>query len=191
MKIVGVGAGPGMITLEAIEAIRSAKLIYGSERAIALAADHIPLGCDVRVIRDYRSLRSLPDDAVVLSTGDPMLSGLGYLGGDVIPGISSMQVACARLGLSLLRVVPITFHGRKMDPEAVAFELEHGRGGFLLADDSTDLDELCRYLEDRGIHRDVVVLRDLGYPEERINVGTTRDPPEARGLFSVVIGELR
>lgn len=190
MKVVGVGAGPGMITLEAIEAIRSARLIYGSERAIALAEDHIPPGCDVRVIRDYRSLRSLPDDAVVLSTGDPMLSGLGYLGGHVIPGISSMQVACARLGLSLLRVVPITFHGRKMDPEAVAFELKHGRSVFLLADDSTDLEALCRYLEDMGLRRDVVVLRDLGYPEERITAGTTREPPEASGLFSVVIGDL-
>lgn len=179
-----------MITLEAIEAIRSAKLIYGSERAIALAGDHIPPGCDVRVIRDYRSLRSLPDDAVVLSTGDPMLSGLGYLGGRVIPGISSMQVACARLGLSLLKVVPITFHGRKMDPEAVAFELKRGRYVFLLADESTDLDALCRYLEDTGIHRDVFVLRDLGYPEERITAGTTADPPEAGGLFSVVIGEI-
>ena len=50
--------------------------------------------------------------AVVLSTGDPMLSGLGYLEGQVIPGISSMQVACARLKISQLRMVPVTLHGR-------------------------------------------------------------------------------
>ncbi len=190
MKIVGVGAGPGMITLEAIDAIRSAKLIYGSERAIKLASAHIPPECDVRVIEDYRSLRSLPDDAVVLSTGDPMLSGLGYLGGHVIPGISSMQVACARLGLSLLDVVPITFHGRKMNPDAVAFELKNEKCVFLLADGSTDLVGLCRYLESLGIKRDVAVLSDLGYPEERIDIGTTEAPPEASGMFSVVIGDL-
>jgi len=41
MKIIGVGAGPGMLTLEAARAIREARLIYGSQRAIDLARDEI------------------------------------------------------------------------------------------------------------------------------------------------------
>lgn len=41
MKIVGVGCGPGMLTEEAISAIESADLIYGSERALELASAHI------------------------------------------------------------------------------------------------------------------------------------------------------
>ena len=113
MIIVGVGIGPGMMTQEAGEAIGRARLIYGSKRSIDLAREYIGPECIVREIGDYKGLSSLPEGAVVLSTGDPMLSGLGYLPGRVIPGISSLQVACARLKISELNVVPITVHGRR------------------------------------------------------------------------------
>ena len=190
MKIIGVGAGPGMLTMEAARAIREAGLIYGSERAIDLARGEIDPGTDVRVIEDYKALRNLPQEAVVLSTGDPMLSGLGYLDGEVIPGISSLQVACARLKVSQLKVVPITVHGRPMDPEPIIAELYRGRTVFLLVDDSTDLPVLCQLLEGRGLARDVAVLTDLGYPEESIWKGTTATPPPSKGLASVMIGDL-
>ena len=81
MIIVGVGTGPKMLTQEAGEIINQARLIYGSERAIDLVRDHIFPGSLVIVIEDYGKLASLPEAAVVLSTGDPMLSGLGYLKG--------------------------------------------------------------------------------------------------------------
>jgi len=190
MKIVGVGAGPGMLTQEAARAIRMARLIYGSARAIDLVREEISPGCDVRVIENYRDLRELPAEAVVLSTGDPMLSGLGYLDGEVVPGISSMQVACARLKISQLKVVPITVHGRRMDPEPILEEVGRGRCVFLLVDDSTDLLGLCRLLEERGLSRDVAVLTDLGYPDEEIRKGTTARPPRSEGLASVMIGDL-
>jgi cobalt-precorrin-7 (C5)-methyltransferase len=99
MKIVGVGAGKNLLTSEAIDAIESASVIYGSKRAIELVSDHIKGVC--REIEDYSGISELPDDVVVLSTGDPMISGLGRFakpGDVVIPGISSLQVACARLG---------------------------------------------------------------------------------------------
>lgn len=189
MIIIGVGAGPGMLTQEAIEAIGEAKLIYGSKRAIDLVTEHIPSGCPVKVIENYRKLRELPMEAVVLSTGDPMLSGLGYLKGRVIPGISSLQVACARLKISLLKVVPVTVHGRDLDPEAVAFELSRRKCVFLITDGGTDLPGLCSILESRGIRRSVTVLTDLGYPEERIIEGSTAAAPAAQGLSCVVIGD--
>lgn len=187
MIIVGVGAGPGMLTQEAIKAINEAKLIYGSERSIDLVRDHIKPDCSVKVIEDYKRLRDLPCETVVLSTGDPMLGGLGYLKGRVIPGISSLQIACARLNISQLNVVPITVHGRSLDPESVAFELQRGRCVFLLIDESTDIEGLCSHLEDKGLSRDIAVLTDLGYPEERIALGKTSSPPKAPGLSCVMI----
>lgn len=190
MKIVGVGAGPGMLTGEAARAIREARLVYGSARAIDLVRDEISPRCEVREIENYRALQKLPPEAVVLSTGDPMLSGLGYLEGDVVPGISSMQVACARLKVSQLKVVPITVHGRRMDPEPILDEIARGRCVFLLVDDSTDLPGLCRLMEERGLSRDVAVLTDLGYPEEEIRKGPTTCPPHSKGLASVMIGDL-
>jgi len=44
MIIVGVGAGPLMLTEEARRAIARARLIYGSNRAIDLAREHIAPG---------------------------------------------------------------------------------------------------------------------------------------------------
>jgi cobalt-precorrin-7 (C5)-methyltransferase len=191
MIIVGVGAGPGMLTLEGVKAIETAGLIYGSKRAIDLVRVHIKPGCSVNIIEDYRKLRELPEDAVVLSTGDPMLSGLGYLPGRVIPGISSLQVACARLKVSLLKVVPITVHGRSLDPEPIALELRKGKCVFLLTDESTDLEGLCSYLETRKLSEDVAVMTDLGYPEEKIVLGSTGAPPKAPGLSCVMIGRFQ
>jgi cobalt-precorrin-7 (C5)-methyltransferase len=190
MIIVGVGAGPGMLTEEAINAIEEATIIYGSERAIELAGAHIAESCKVNRIEDYKKLRELTDHALVLSTGDPMLSGLGYLPGRIIPGISSLQLTCARLRLSQLRVVPITVHGRDLDPAAVAAEISRERCVFLLTDEKTDLAGLCSYLEDAGLCRDVAVLTDLGYPQEKIQRGTTGTPPRIPGLSCVIIGEL-
>lgn len=187
MIIVGVGAGPGMLTLEATKAINEAKLIYGSERSIDLAREHINPSCSVKIIEDYKKLRELPDEAVVLSTGDPMLSGLGYLNGKVIPGISSMQVACARLKVSQLKVVPISIHGRSMDPEAIASCLRNGRCVFLITDESVDIEGLCSYLENQGISRDIAILADLGYPKEKVILGKTSSPPKAAGLYCIMI----
>jgi cobalt-precorrin-7 (C5)-methyltransferase len=191
MIIVGVGAGPGMLTLEGVRAIGEAQLIYGSKRSIDLVRAHIKSDCSVNIIENYRTLRELPENAVVLSTGDPMLSGLGYLPGTVIPGISSLQVACARLKISLLKVVPITVHGRGLDPEPIAKELKKGKCVFLLTDENTDLAGLCSYLEVRGLKGDVAVLTDLGYPEERLVLGSTDAPPRAPGLSCVMIGQFR
>ena len=85
MKIIGVGCGPGMLTEQAVREISRSTMIYGSDRAIELAKSHIPFDCMVKTIDDFKNLNTLPEDAVILSTGDPMLAGLGYLSGEVIP----------------------------------------------------------------------------------------------------------
>src|SRR3990172_8100624 len=114
MKIIGVGAGPGLLTKEAIKAIENAKIIFGSRRAVELAKEYIK--CKASILTDY-TLRNLPADAVVLSTGDPMLSGLGKYarkGDQIIPGISSLQIACARLCLEIDNIAVITAHSRNI-----------------------------------------------------------------------------
>ncbi len=189
MKIVGVGCGPGMLTEEAIRVLREATLVCGSDRAIALARPHLQAGCEVRAITDYGRLRELPDDAVVLSTGDPMLAGLGALPGDVVPGISSLQVAFARLKIPETRAAVISAHGKDHD-RAIADaceEIERRRVVFLVADPAFDLRALAAALPPACR---IAVCEDLGYPGERIAVGTAAEPPAVRGeLFVVVAGE--
>jgi len=63
MIIVGVGAGPGMLTQEAIKAIGEAGLIYGSQRAVDIASDLFRTDSIIRIIEDYKQLRVLPEEA--------------------------------------------------------------------------------------------------------------------------------
>jgi cobalt-precorrin-7 (C5)-methyltransferase len=192
MKIVGVGCGPGLLTEEAIHVIRSATLIYGSDRAIAICRPHIPPGCTVKTIDDFKALHTLPDDAVVLSTGDPMLAGLGYLKGDVVPGVSSLQVAAARLRIPLARVVPVVAHGtgHEQGMNDTLDGVLRKRIVFLLADPKFDTRELFKRLRALNLPLRVAVCENLGYPDERILVDTLESPPPVTSaMYSLMIGD--
>jgi cobalt-precorrin-7 (C5)-methyltransferase len=190
MKIVGVGAGPNLLTPEAASAIESARIIFGSRRAIELAGDHIK--CEVHEIEDY-TLNNLPQDAVVLSTGDPMLSGLGKFaktGDVVITGISSLQLVCSRLCLDVEGLAVITAHSRNVEAvkSRLIKELENGKNVFLLPDASFGVDEIAAMLKQRGISRRIWVFEKLAYPDERISEGTTERPPISKtGLYCIMI----
>jgi cobalt-precorrin-7 (C5)-methyltransferase len=192
MKIVGVGCGPGLLTEEAINAIRNAKQCYGSDRAITLAASVIPPDCEIHTIVDYGALKGLEGkDVIVLSTGDPMFGGLGYLPGEVIPGISSLQIACARLKISWMRVVALSAHAKDLPDiqQALQDEIRRGKIIFLLADPRFDIEACAKSLWESGISCDLAVCENLGYPEERIAVGSVAVPPSAEAsLFSLMIG---
>lgn len=191
MKIVGVGCGPGLLTARAAAAINAAREIWGSARAIELAADAVRPGCPVHEIEDYRGLRELGPGAVVLSTGDPMLSGLGYLPGDVEPGISSLQLALARLRVPWTRVAVLTAHGRDHDRAVAAAAEEVGRGRvvFLIADPAFPVAALAGALAPLGSDLRIAICEDLGYPGERIVCGTVDDPPAPGSpLFVVLAG---
>jgi len=190
MKIVGVGCGPGMLTEEATLAMKGARRVYGSRRAIEIARGALPRSCEVHEIRDYSSL-DIPDDAILLSTGDPMLAGLGDRGGEVIPGISSLQLAFARLRLPLVKAAVVDGHSR--DPErAIAETVEEvGRGKivFLLPDPSFPVKDLSSALKKAGISCMIALCEDLGYPAERITLGTPEQMPVANSrLFSIIVG---
>ncbi len=194
MKIVGVGCGPGMVTEQAAQVIRSARFIYGSSRAIGLVKKLIPDNCTVRSISDFRNLSQLPENAVVLSTGDPMLAGLGYLPGEVVPGISSLQIAAARLHISLSRITIIIAHGRGYDRamQETIDELRREKIVFLIADPKFDVTELYRRLGAMEISAPVriAVCENLGYPDEEILTGDLASPPLPHAdLYSLVIGQ--
>ncbi len=190
MKIVGVGAGPDLLTLEAIYAIESARIIFGSKRAIELAKKYIK--CESHEIEDY-TLNSLPRDAVVLSTGDPMLSGLGKFAKKddvVIPGISSLQLACSRLRLNAEGLAVITAHSRDIDEikHRLIKEMESGKNIFLLPDAAFGVIELVSLMKLHGISKRIWVFEDLAYPDERISEGTTERPPVVNSdLYCVMI----
>jgi cobalt-precorrin-7 (C5)-methyltransferase len=191
MIIVGVGVGPGMLTEESIEAIGNATEVYGSPRALELAQSHIK--GEGKVITDYKNLHLLPEDAVILSTGDPMFSGLGRFatGKDrIIPGISSLQVACARLGLDMAGIAIITAHGRDPGPAKEAFvrEIRLGKNIFLLPADTFGSEEVAGALQREVIEASIYVCENFGYPEEKIIRGDVFHPPIAESpLYCIVV----
>jgi len=193
MKVIGVGCAPGLLTEEAVRALQGARKVYGSRRAIEIARAALPRFCEVHEIRDYTSLE-IPEDAVLLSTGDPMLAGLGDQGREVIPGISSLQLAFARLRLPLARASVVDGHGRDA-AHAIADameEIQRGKIVFLLPDPSFPLETLAGALKVGRIPCTIALCEDLGYPAERIARGTPESPPIVRSrLFSFVIGNFR
>jgi cobalt-precorrin-7 (C5)-methyltransferase len=191
MKIVGVGCGPGMLTEQAIREISRAKIIFGSHRSIELARLHIPLDCAVKTIDDFKNLKKLPPEAVILSTGDPMLAGLGYLSGEVLPGISSLQVAAARLHIPISRVSVVVAHGKGHEKgmEDTIEEIKRGKIVFLLADPKFSVQELYTRLTLLSLPLKVALCENLGYPEEHILIRDIQSPPlPAEPLYSLVIG---
>jgi cobalt-precorrin-7 (C5)-methyltransferase len=191
MKIIGVGCGPGLMTEQAIKELKAARNVYGSDRAIVLARPYLAASCRVKSIDDFKSLHRLPKDSIILSTGDPMLAGLGYLQGEVIPGISSLQIATARLHIPLSRVAVVVAHGRGHEKGMADTldELRRGKIVFLLADPKFDTGELYERLRRLPPPIQVAVCENLGYPEEKITVGPIDTPPvPGAGLYSLVIG---
>lgn len=190
MKIVGVGAGPDLLTEEAISAIENAQVIFGSKRALELAKEHIK--CKASILTDY-TLKDIPGNAVVLSTGDPMLSGLGKyakLEDEIIPGISSLQIACARLRLDIEDISVITAHSRDIEAvkKRLLSDLDRGKNVFLLPDSSFGALEVAEFLNDYGLMRGIAICQQLGYPDEKIVMGTSQEPPSVEtDMYCIVI----
>lgn len=192
MKIVGVGVGPGMLTSQAIETIRHAEILYGSPRAIQLAQEHIR--CEAKTIGNYSRIHELPSHAVVLSTGDPNLSGLGKYAGcddEIVPGISSLQAACARLRMDMAGVVVVSAHGRTSGPAAAEIKQAAGSGYtvFVLPSPEVDVTMVASILLGIGLEVPLAVLERLGYPDERVDIGYTGRPPRAYSpLYCIMAG---
>ncbi len=181
MIIVGVGVGPGMLTQEAMEAISSASVIYGSRRSIEIAESFIK--CEAHLIKDYKTLHLLPDDAVVLSTGDPMFSGLGKFATDkdrIITGISSIQAACARFHVEMSNMAMITAHGRDPEPAKQELVREIGleKNIFMLPAATFGPKEVAEVLCEMGVAASICLYEDIAYPNERALCGSEQDPPE-------------
>jgi cobalt-precorrin-7 (C5)-methyltransferase len=191
MIVVGVGVGPNMLTQEAIEVISNAPVVYGSKRSIELAEKFIK--CEANIIKDYKNLHLLPDDAVILSTGDPMFSGLGKFAVEkdrVVTGVSSIQAACARFHVDMSTLAMITAHGRDPAPakEALIREIGLGKNIFMLPADSFGVKEVGALLRGMRIDARICIYEDIGYSYERSVCGTVANPPENKSdVYCIMI----
>ncbi len=187
VKVVGVGAAPNQITLEAIKAISEANKVYGSKRAIETVKEYIR--GEYEIIKDFSKME-VDKDAVFLSTGDPMVSGLGTLlakrGYDieVVPGISSVQLVLARLKMDLCECCVVDAHAKTDYIEEIEKIVKIRRSIIILGDKNTDLRKIKEVAE--KFNAQLFLCENLGYEDERI-VEVTEEIPEVRSSLAIAV----
>ena len=122
-----------------------------------------------------------------------MFSGLGKYAkktDEIIPGISSVQIACARLCLEIDTISVITAHSRDVEivKERLLIELKNGKNICILPDPSFGVKEIGSFIKNEGFSKKISVCEKLGYPEEQIVTGTTDELPVAGSdMYCVII----
>ncbi|WP_201408202.1 precorrin-6y C5,15-methyltransferase (decarboxylating) subunit CbiE [Mycobacterium paraintracellulare] len=180
--VVGIGAD-GMAGLaEASRAeLRRATVIYGSQRQLDLLDDTVPARRREWPSPMLPALEALPvdDDIHVVASGDPLLHGIGgtliRLHGPekvrVLPHVSSVTLACARMGwnvhdtevISLVTAQPHT-------------AVRRGGKAIVLSQGKSTPTELAALLNAHGRgDSQLTVLERLGGPDEHRRDGTARD----------------
>lgn len=150
--------------------------LAGMEDA-GLTAQLLPLSAPLEPLLTRLShLRAAGKRVLVLADGDPLLFGIGAtlvrrLGAEAVrlrPAVSSLQQACARLGLPWHRVICLSLHGRDdLRPLNVAC----GKNAPLciLTDARMSPDVLARHLLDRGVDWfDAHIFERMGAPDEEV-----------------------
>ena len=136
-KIIVAGIGPGdksYITSAALEKIQAAKFLLGGRRAISdFASDTqetFAITADLDGALNFIREKILIAEVVVMVSGDPgYYSMLDLLRKnfppsqiEVIPSISAMQLAFAKLSLPWHDAELLSFHGRRPTDEDLKFE---------------------------------------------------------------------
>ena len=200
-----VGCGPGStdyITPLSLEIIKEAKILVGARRLLDLFPDHqaeTVIEMEDKVETVLEKMADCQDrPMVVLVSGDPGLSSLarpviGRFGREacrVIPGVSSIQVAFARLGLDWGKARIIDAHSQ--DPKTDLQEIL-GSGVEMIAvlgGRQGSLEWLANSLQ--GLNSDwaVYVLENLTLTDEKIRVVRARDLKKltvsSRTIFLIV-----
>ena len=179
-KIYIIGIGPGSseyLTKKAIDTVKSSDYTVGSTRAIDLFDDvNNKLAFNVKDLLD--KLEKGVDLAIegntvsILSTGDPGFSGVLNtvlrIANDknfpkekieVIPGISSLQLAAARNHIQWDNANVMTFHGRE-NIEDILKVINNGKTTIALP--SKKVRDMAQFLLDNGVNENrQVVTEDL------------------------------
>lgn len=139
--------------------VNSARTLVGPGKILELLDRHpgekIAVGPDIPNL--CARIKSAPGRVVLLCSGDPLFFSLGSSVAAflkpravrIIPSPSSLQTACACLGLPWEDTRCVSLHGRS-DLLPFAHALMSGRRVFLLTDERTDPQKLSAWMLERG-----------------------------------------
>lgn len=184
ISVIGIGPGGMDYVLPlALEEIKKADIIIGGKKALNmfgyLNKESLQITGDLKKVLSTLDCLASGVRAAVLVSGDPgFYSFLNYLKENlpdtdirVIPGVSSFQVAFARLQASWHDAYLFSLHGRRRENLASFLEeklKEYPKAAFLTDTEMTP-DAVARTLLREGFEdRRVFVMSDLTLPEENV-----------------------
>lgn len=182
-KIIVAGIGPGnpdYITPAALKKIQAANFLIGGRRALEEFSTPNQITClitrDLDAPINFIREKILLGEVVVMVSGDPgYYSMLDLLRKnfppeliEVIPSISAMQLAFAKLALPWHDATLLSFHGRQ--PARTALEFSTGKILGLLTDAQFNSATISEILLDCGWDKNssVTICARLSYPDEKI-----------------------
>lgn len=162
-------------------------LLEGKTVLVEGAADY------PRVVRRAAELCLAGKPTVVLTTGDACVSAAleeilsAFRGAEVevIPGISSVQMAAGRAGVSLEESVVVSFHKLGSVPARVKWVVDSlglRRNVICLLDEEYPASLVAQWLLERKVSavREVFVCENLSLPNERVFRGSLRQVAKER-----------
>ncbi len=187
IHVIGLGvAEQAVLTTNAMQALDSAQIIIGSPRQLETVTNYLDSDSDFvaqprlielpKLSELKELLTELSNQQVsILASGDPLYFGIGrWLSKNVdaselyfYPGVSSIQAACHKLGLSLQDCDAISLHGRPV--ETLRSLIRHNQTLVILTDKHSQPKRLAQECFDMGYHAaKITVCEDLGYEKEQI-----------------------
>ena len=206
-KIYIVGIGPGgseYLTKKAVDTVKTSDYTVGSTRAIDLFEDvNNKIAFNVKELLDKLEegvqLACDGNTVSILSTGDPGFSGVlntvlrisseknfNKDNIEVIPGISSLQLAAAKNHIQWDNANVMTFHGRE-NIEDILPVINNGKTTIALP--FRKVRDMAQFLLDNGVeeNRKVVVCERLSYPDERIVESTLKDIAQSEFTYMCIM----
>lgn len=178
--IIGVGAGgPATLPPEMLQLINGAEVVFGGDRLLRmfspLAGQKVAIGNNLAEIADSIRRNLGRQRMVVLASGDPNFYGiaraltreLGKEAVEIIPNVSAMQLAFARIKESWDDAVLTSVHSRPIE-DIVDVVRSHRKVG-ILTDDEHSPGEIARALQEHGVENcRAYVCQDLGTASESV-----------------------
>ncbi len=190
-KIYIVGCGPGSpqhLTQEAISVVESCRVVAGYERLLRLfprfTGMRIVFGADIQSAMDKLDAARHVGSVAVLVSGDPgcyslakiILQKFGQEHCKVIPGISSVQAAFARICLEWADAKIVSAHRSRPDEETEMQLFREPKIAILLgARDS--MGWLISFLQKCKHPRRIVICQNLGLEDETVTEVTEAELP--------------
>ena len=189
LTIVGMGEdGYDGLSAAARLALAEAEVVVGSARLLALLPQLAaqlqewpqPFSAVVELIKPLKGRRT-----IILATGDPLNYGVArkllefipFAEMRILPHLSALSLAAARLGWSLPDCDTLTLHGR----HAANIEpfIQPGVRLIVLTADASTIAEVARRLVARGFGKSMVtVLENMGGARERVTSFAADCPPQ-------------